>query len=73
MDGLRKNRQSGVSYKVYCHNTELLTEAWPLGSYSTVFQAKLDAIGKLRVDLCKWDITNTEVILHCDLIATIMS
>ena len=58
---------------VYCHNTEWLTEVWPLGSYLTVFQSELDAIGKLAVDLCKWNITNTKVIIHCDLKATIMS
>ena len=49
---------------VYCHNTEWLTEVWPLGSYLTVFQSELDAIGKLAVDLCKRNITNTEVIIY---------
>ena len=43
------------------------------GNYSTVFQAELDAIGKLAADLCKWNITNTEVIIHCDSKAAIMS
>ena len=57
---------------VYHHNTEGLTGAWPLGSYPTVFQAELDAIGKLAVNLCKWKISNTEVIIHCDSKAAIM-
>ena len=58
---------------VYCHNTEWLSEAWSLGSYSTVFQAELDALGKLGADLCKQNITNTEVIIHRDSKAAIMS
>ena len=58
---------------MYCHNTEWQSEAWSLGYYSTVFQAELDAIGKLTTDLCKRNITNTEVIIHCDSKATIMS
>ena len=58
---------------VYCHNTEWLTGAWPLGSYPTVFQAELDAIGKLTVYLCKWKISNTEVIIYCNSKATILS
>ena len=65
-DDSRQNGLSKAGYVVYCHNTEWLTEAWPLGSFSTVFQVELDAIGKLTVDLCKWNITNTEVIIHCD-------
>ena len=44
-----------------------------MSNYSTAFQAELDAIGKLEVDLCKWNITNTEVIIHCDSKAAIMS
>ena len=44
-----------------------------MSSYSTVFQGVLDAIGKLAVDLCKRNITNTEVIIHCDSKAAIMS
>ena len=65
-DGSRQNGLSGAGYVVYCHNTEWLSEAWSLGNYSTVFQAELDAIGKLAADLCKWNITNTEVFIHCD-------
>ena len=38
-----------------------------------MFQAELDAIGKLAADLCKQNITNTEVFIHCDSKATIMS
>ena len=58
---------------VYHHNIEWLSEAWPLGSYPTIFQAELDAIVILAVNLCKRNITNTEVIDHCDFKATIMS
>ena len=43
-----------------------------MSNYSTAFQAELDAIGKLEVDLCKWNITNTEVIIHCDPKAAMM-
>ena len=58
---------------MYHHNIKWLTEVWPLGSYPTVFQAELDAIGKLAVDLCKRNITNTEVIIQCNSKATIIS
>ena len=38
---------------------------WSLGTgYSTAFQVKLDAIGKLATDLCKQNITKTELIIH---------
>ena len=43
---LRQNGLLGAIYVVYRLNTEWLTEAWPLGSYLTVLQAELDAIGK---------------------------
>ena len=72
-DGLRQNGLSGAGYVVYHHNIEWLSEAWPLGSYPTIFQAELDAIVILAVNLCKRNITNTEVIDHCDFKATIMS
>ena len=58
---------------VYCHNTDWLTEVWSLGSYSTVFQVELDAIGKLAVDLCKQKITKTEVIIYCNPRAAVRS
>ena len=72
-DGSGQDGLSGAGYVVYCHNTEWLTEAWSLDNYSTVFQVELDAIGKLTVDLCKWNITNTKVIIHCDSKAAILS
>ena len=31
------------------------------------FQAKLDAIGRLTVDLCNQNITGTEIIIHYNL------
>ena len=64
-DGSRQNGLSGAGYVVYCDNTEWLSEAWSLGSYPTVFQAKLDAIGKLQLNSAR-NITNTEIIIHCD-------
>ena len=44
---------------LYNYNTEWLTEAWPLGLHGC--------------ELCKRNITNTKVTIHCNSKATIMS
>ena len=73
INGSRQNEQSGAGYLVYWLGERLLSEAWPLGIYTFVSQAKLNAICILTVDFCSHDITNIKVILQCDLKAVNMS
>ena len=72
-DGSRQNGQAGAGYVVYNRGEEWLAGTWSLGSHSTVFQAELDAICRLAVDLSYRNISGAEVIIHCDSKAAILS
>ena len=72
-DGSRQDDQSGAGYVVYWQGREWLTASWSLGTHATVFQAELEAVRKLAVDLCVRNISNAEVIIHCDSKSAIMS